>query len=42
MSKNRVPLDSNKHKYFAAIYSHLASLSQFKRLLQLKSELEAK
>jgi hypothetical protein len=26
-----------KRKYFAAIYSHLASLSQFNRLLQLKS-----
>jgi hypothetical protein len=26
-----------KRKYFAAIYAHLASLSQFKRLLQLKS-----
>jgi hypothetical protein len=27
-----------KRKYFAAIYAHLASLSQFKRLLQLKSD----
>jgi hypothetical protein len=26
-----------KRKYFAAIYAHLASLSQFNRLLQLKS-----
>jgi hypothetical protein len=26
-----------KRKYFAAIYAHLASLSQFERLLQLKS-----
>ena len=26
-----------KRRYFPAIYSHLASLSQFKRLLQLKS-----
>lgn len=26
-----------KHKYFPAIYAHLASLGQFKRLLQLKS-----
>lgn len=27
-----------KRKYFAAIYSHLASLSQFNRLLQLKAQ----
>ncbi len=26
-----------RHKYFPAIYAHLASLSQFNRLLQLKS-----
>jgi hypothetical protein len=26
-----------KRKYFPAIYAHLASLSQFNRLLQLKS-----
>ena len=29
-----------KRKYFAAIYSHLASLSQIKRLLTLKSALD--
>lgn len=30
-----------KRKYFAAIYAHLASLSQFERLLQLKSNFTA-
>lgn len=30
-----------KRKYFAAIYAHLASLNQFERLLQLKSNFKA-
>ena len=38
---DEVVLDLYKRKYFSAIYSHLTSLSQFKRLLQLKSSLDS-
>lgn len=36
-----VVLQLYKRKYFAAIYSHLGSLSQFNRLLQLKAKFTA-
>ena len=41
LSDNEV-LTLYKRKYFAAIYAHLASLSQFDRLLQLKSNFTPK
>ena len=39
---DEVALQLYKRKYFAAIYAHLASLSQFNRLLALKAEQDKK